>query len=697
MFATLSLDRLLKSVLGAFACAAIILLGMNVAASWHSVEESQRAQQVVAASRQIFTAMVAQRNDRAATPRAWAAEEAITPPVQTYLTGQRDAEMPALKASLALLRDIAFDDQATLLPALQRSVDKLTGLQAEFWRGVAGPKAARRADLGAEYVNEGLAMQDTLDRIAANFFASIKGKNAFVTQMMNVKQLAWQTRQTVGEASVMLAAGLTKGEIRSDAQDRFTGLMGGAHTLWDAIDDLVTGMDLPADFLTTLSSAKATLFAADYVAREKQILTALLTHEKPEMTVEEFAPYSVAKMGVMIDVANAALAQATNRAGQDLARARLELFVDAGLVLLALIGSAGAFLIVTKRITGPLHTLRDMTQRLARGDLSIVITYGGRRDEIGAMAEALETFRAQAIEKGRIEAEQDTERARAEERRTAVEAHIHGFEGQVGSALAALDQASAQMDRAAGDMLEIAGRGAAGVRDAEQAAGEASENVASIAAATEELNVSVSDVGRQVAQAAKISQRAVTETQMTDETVRGLAESAARINQVVGLISDIAAQTNLLALNATIEAARAGEAGKGFAVVASEVKSLANQTARATGEISGQIANVRDVTQAAVQAITQIRGTIEEVAAVAGNIAASVEQQGAAAQEIARNTQMASARTRDASASVTAVSVETQATTGTAEAVKAAATVLGREAGRLREQVDQFMGRIRAA
>jgi methyl-accepting chemotaxis protein len=200
-----------------------------------------------------------------------------------------------------------------------------------------------------------------------------------------------------------------------------------------------------------------------------------------------------------------------------------------------------------------------------------------------------------------------------------------------------------------------------------------------------------------VAQSAQISLRAVEETQQTDETVRGLAESAGRIGDVVSLISNIAAQTNLLALNATIEAARAGEAGKGFAVVASEVKSLATQTAKATQDIDAQINQVRGVTQQAVSAIRRIQVTIDEVNKVATTISASVEEQGAAMREIARNTQLAADRTRDASQSVTAVSEGTAATTQSAEAVKAAAGSLGVQAGRLREHVDGFMTRIRAA
>ena len=461
------------------------------------------------------------------------------------------------------------------------------------------------------------------------------------------------------------------------------GLIGGARSLWAAIDDAMVGLDVPPDFLKTLSDAKATLFDPAYVGRQHSLLDALVNKQTPVMTADAWTPYTVPKMEVMLDVANAALAQAADRAASIRGSALSGLVWHLAALAAAVAATLFGVRTVSRRIIGPLLTLRDTTERLARGDLSAVSTLTGRHDEIGALAQALDVFREQAIAKERIEDEQREQREHAERRRTTVESHIHGFEDQVSAALGAFGEASAQMDQTSTDMIQIAERSAAGVRSAEGAAGEASHNVSGIAAATDELSASIAEIGRQVTQASHVTQRAVAETQQTDETVRGLAESADRIGDVVRLISDIAAQTNLLALNATIEAARAGEAGKGFAVVASEVKSLATQTAKATEEIASQITQVRGVTQEAVKAIKQIRGTIDEVNEVATNIAASVEQQGAAMNEIARNTQMAAERTRDASDNVKAVSEGTAATTESAEAVKTAAGVLGAQALRL--------------
>jgi len=222
-------------------------------------------------------------------------------------------------------------------------------------------------------------------------------------------------------------------------------------------------------------------------------------------------------------------------------------------------------------------------------------------------------------------------------------------------------------------------------------------NVQSVASASEQLSASINDISKQAAHAAGIASGAVNQARATDGTVQGLAQTANRIGEVIGLINDIASQTNLLALNATIEAARAGEAGRGFAVVASEVKSLASQTAKATDDISGQIADIQKVAGEAIEAIQTIGGIIGEVNEVATAIAAAVEEQGAATQEITRSTQQAAQGTKNVSDNIVGVSAGADAAGAAAQNVKAASDMVDAETRQLRGQVDAFLARIRAA
>ena len=234
-------------------------------------------------------------------------------------------------------------------------------------------------------------------------------------------------------------------------------------------------------------------------------------------------------------------------------------------------------------------------------------------------------------------------------------------------------------------------------RTVAEGAGEATINVETVAASSEELSMSIREIANLVTKASQISHRAADEGQRTNQTVSGLQSMAQKIGEIVSLINDIASQTNLLALNATIEAARAGEAGKGFAVVASEVKALASQTAKATDDIRSQVAAIQGEAQATVDAIGSISKTINEVNEISGAIAAAVEQQSAATQEIARNVEKAATRTRDVSTHVQKISTSADAMGVTSGAVLEAATMLASDATALRQQVDGFLATIKAA
>jgi len=373
---------------------------------------------------------------------------------------------------------------------------------------------------------------------------------------------------------------------------------------------------------------------------------------------------------------------------------QLVLMLAAGGVVL---GIALAWL-VGRGISVPIRRIGDVLLALANGNKTIEVPYADRGDEVGDNARAAKTFKENLVRIEMIEAQQkESEQHNARQRKADMRKLADDFEGAVGNVVNAVSVASAQLESSASTLTRTAERAQQVTTTVASASEEASANVQSVASATEELTSSVNEISRQVQDSARIANEAVSQAHRTNERINQLALAANRIGDVVELINTIAGQTNLLALNATIEAARAGEAGRGFAVVASEVKALAEQTAKATGEISQQIAGMQAATAESVGSIKEIGATIAQMSEISSTIAAAVEEQGAATQEISRNVQQAAQGTTQVSSNIIDVQRGAGETGSASAQVLSAAQSLSSEAGRLKTEVARFLNSVRAA
>jgi methyl-accepting chemotaxis protein len=459
------------------------------------------------------------------------------------------------------------------------------------------------------------------------------------------------------------------------------------------VKEAALGAGLPQDRVDTLDAAfvayvKAAKFAADMVTVESSSALTFMTGAEAKFKDVETMLEAVTK--TLAEQRDGTLASIY--AGMTTGRS---LFVAISLAIAAL-ALAVSFL-VSRLISRPIVDMTSTLGRIADKDYSSVVPALGQTDEIGRMAQAVNVLKDRSIEADRLDEERRHASEAAEKRAARLAELTRGFETGIGGIVTAVSAGSTEMRSNAEALSATAERTSEQCSAVASASEQATGNAQTVSTAAEELTSSITEIGRQVSHSAQITAKAVDEANQTNATVKGLAEAAQKIGQVVNIISEIAGQTNLLALNATIEAARAGDAGKGFAVVASEVKSLANQTAKATEEISAQITGIQQVTGEAVSAIGRIGTTIGEINQIATTIASAVEEQGAATQEIARNVQEAATRTQEVSSNIGGVTQAASKTGDAAGVLLDAAGGLAKQSEDLRRQVDEFLAGVRAA
>jgi methyl-accepting chemotaxis protein len=697
MFNRLSVSILLKSVIAVLGATVVIMLALSARESWTRVNTANRISGVANVSAYMFTALNSLRVDRFGTVRDLVGERQF-PGLDPLLKTPRDTEMPALANIVTALATMDFPDRDQAIADLNARIKRYAELQEKSIPAMAQPKSARPPELAQEVGKEGDGLMAALDKWGTQLVKFVSLQDPYVDQLMEIKQLAWTMRNAAGDSSLIVSNSLAGLPVPPDALLNYTSNVAKLDTAWAAATDIASRLPVTPSLAAAVDKVKQDYFGTGYPELRLKVLKQLMAGEPTGYTVEQWSPMSVTKLSLLIGVATAALDAAKAQAAAQSELAWNDLILQSGLLALATALAGGMMLMVSRRVTGPLNAIRAAMLKLAGGDFEVVLPGLERKDEIGAVANAVERFKVLAVDKARneadavmarqqAEAERQAEVARTEadaqakvaaERAKASEEQAHAFR-TLGDALGKLadgdftirldddisdtyKQIKDDFNLAIGRLHETIQAVADSTREVGNAAGEIStattdlsQRVEEQAASLEQTSASMEEISATVKTNAQNAQQANTLTNSTRgvadrggkvvaEAVTAMSrieESSRQISDIITVIDEIARQTNLLALNAAVEAARAGDAGRGFAVVASEVRSLAQRSSEAAKNISDLIAKSSDRVQEGVglvnragTALSEIVDSIKQVADIVSSIAAASAEQSTGLEQI---------------------------------------------------------------